>query len=129
MEPGRLLGLRRALRAARARSKGRLSNENAIFVRKDGGVSQPRTGRAMKPKPLGGPEADYVRGEDPRQRLVDWMTAPENPYFAKSIVNRMWAHFLGVGLGRGRRRHAGHQPADEPRVAGRIGAGFRGAQV
>jgi Protein of unknown function (DUF1553)/Protein of unknown function (DUF1549) len=78
--------------------QGAVANENAIFVRKDGGMNQPRTGRSMKPKPLGAPEADFVRGEDPRQKLVDWMTAPDNPYFAKSIANRMWAHFLGVGL-------------------------------
>ena len=78
--------------------QGAVANENAIFVRKDGGMNQPRTGRSMKPKPLGAPETEFVRGEDPRQKLVDWMTAPENPYFAKSIANRMWAHFLGVGL-------------------------------
>ncbi|MDR3635883.1 MAG: DUF1549 domain-containing protein [Isosphaeraceae bacterium] len=78
--------------------QGAVANENAIFVRKDGGMNQPRTGRSMKPKPLGAPEAEFVRGEDPRQRLVDWMVAPENPYFAKSIANRMWAHFMGVGL-------------------------------
>ncbi len=70
--------------------QGAVANENAIFVRKDGGMNQPRTGRQMKPKPLGAPETEFVRGEDPRQKLVDWMTA-ENPYFAKSIANRMWS--------------------------------------
>ncbi len=78
--------------------QGAVANENAIFVRKDGGMNQPRTGRSMKPKPLGAPETEFVRGEDPRQSLVDWMTNPENPYFARAIVNRMWAHFLGLGL-------------------------------
>jgi hypothetical protein len=78
--------------------QGAVANESAIFVRKDGGMNQPRTGRSMKPKPLGAPETDFVRGEDPRQKLVDWMTAPDNPYFAKAIANRTWAHFLGVGL-------------------------------
>jgi hypothetical protein len=73
-------------------------DESAVFVRKDGGVSQPRTGQAMKPKALGGPEFEYVRGEDPRQKLVDWMTAADNPFFAKAISNRTWAHFMGVGL-------------------------------
>ena len=38
----------------------------------------------MKPKGLGGPEYDYVRGEDPRQKLADWMTEPTNPFFSKS---------------------------------------------
>jgi hypothetical protein len=84
---------------ARLGSKqGDVANENAVFVRKDGGVSQPRTGKPMKPKPLGGEELEYVRGADPRQQLVAWMTAPDNPYFSPAITNRMWAHFMGLGL-------------------------------
>src|SRR5262249_42112941 len=27
-----------------------------------------------------------------------WMTSPENPYFARSITNRVWENFFGVGL-------------------------------
>ena len=83
---------------SRVGSKSEAANENAVFVRKDGAVNHPVTGQQMKPKALGGPEYEYVRGEDPRQRLVDWMVAPENPYFAKAIVNRMWANFMGLGL-------------------------------
>jgi hypothetical protein len=78
--------------------QGEVSGENAIFVRKDGGVSQPRSGRPMKPKALGGPEYEYVRGQDPRQLLADWLAQPDNPYFAPAIANRLWAHFMGVGL-------------------------------
>jgi uncharacterized protein DUF1549/uncharacterized protein DUF1553 len=83
---------------SRVSFKRGLGNEQAVFVKKDGMVNQPRTGQTMKPKGLGGPEYEYVRGEDPRQRLADWMTDPANPYFAKAIVNRMWAHLMGVGL-------------------------------
>lgn len=35
---------------------------------------------------------------DPRATLAAWITAPENPYFARAIVNRLWAHFFGLGL-------------------------------
>jgi hypothetical protein len=35
---------------------------------------------------------------DPRPALADWMTAPDNPFFARNLANRMWAHFLGRGL-------------------------------
>jgi hypothetical protein len=83
---------------ARIGFKRGLGNEQSIIVRKDGSVRQPRSGQEMKPKALGGPEYDYVRGEDPRQKLADWMTEPGNPYFAKAISNRIWAHFMGVGL-------------------------------
>jgi len=35
---------------------------------------------------------------DPRQKLVDWMAGPQNPFFAKALVNRYWAHFFGRGI-------------------------------
>lgn len=35
---------------------------------------------------------------DPRERLVDWLAQPENPYFASSFVNRVWAKYFGRGL-------------------------------
>jgi hypothetical protein len=36
--------------------------------------------------------------EDPRVQLADWMTAPDNPFLARMLVNRYWKHFLGRGL-------------------------------
>ena len=36
--------------------------------------------------------------DDPRQKLVDWMTDPKNPFFAKAVANRYWAHFFGRGI-------------------------------
>ncbi len=33
-----------------------------------------------------------------RQKLMAWLTAAENPYFARSFVNRTWSYFTGVGL-------------------------------
>ncbi len=35
---------------------------------------------------------------DIRGKLMDWLRAPENPYFAKAIVNRVWAHYFGAGI-------------------------------
>ena len=35
---------------------------------------------------------------DRREHLADWMTSAENPYFARMIANRLWAHYLGRGL-------------------------------
>lgn len=78
--------------------EGEVSNENAVFVRKDGATSNPRTGQQLKPKALGGPEYEYVRGEDPRQKLAEWLSQPDNPYFSRAMANRMWAHFMSVGL-------------------------------
>jgi len=61
-------------------------------------VSQPRTGVALAPQPLDRSATEVPPGVDPRKVLADWMTAPTNEYFSGSIVNRLWKHFLGVGL-------------------------------
>jgi hypothetical protein len=36
--------------------------------------------------------------DDPRTKLADWMTDPKNPFFARAVANRYWAHFFGRGL-------------------------------
>ena len=59
-------------------------------------MSNPRTGRVLKPKPLDGPEADDPL--DRRAALARWLTSPKNEYFAKSVVNRYAAYLLGRGL-------------------------------
>jgi hypothetical protein len=43
--------------------------------------------------------------KSPRETFADWLTAKDNPYFARNLVNRTWAHFLGIGL---------IEPIDEP---------------
>ena len=62
------------------------------------GEINPRTGKPIEPKYLDGPEIKVPPDEDPRHKLVDWMAQPENPFFAKALVNRLWGHFLGRGL-------------------------------
>ncbi len=62
------------------------------------GEKDPRTGKTPEPKYPDGAAAKFSPEEDPRHALVDWMTKPENPFFAKALVNRLWGHFLGRGL-------------------------------
>jgi hypothetical protein len=50
----------------------------------------------LHPRPLGGPE--LPESSDNRRAFADWLTQPDNPYFARSFVNRVWAHYFGVGL-------------------------------
>ena len=69
-----------------------------LGVKTEGDVSNPRTLKAVKPKAFGGPELDYVKGQDPRIQLADWLTSRDNPYFARAISNRLWAHYMGRGL-------------------------------
>jgi hypothetical protein len=58
----------------------------------------PRTGKPIEPKILDGPELKVSPDEDPRHKLVDWMAQPDNPFFARAMVNRLWGHLMGRGL-------------------------------
>jgi hypothetical protein len=55
------------------------------------------------PKPvyaklLGGDRIDLSQTPDPRINLMKWLREPNNPYFAKAFVNRVWAHYFQVGI-------------------------------
>ena len=58
----------------------------------------PRTGARVFSHALGQPQPAAEPAGDRRRLLAEWMTSPDNPWFAKSLANRMWAHFLGRGL-------------------------------
>jgi hypothetical protein len=75
---------------------GIFSNETVVVVNSSGEVGHPRTGQLMKPTPLHGKPARETR--DRRQALADWLTARDNSYFARNIVNRYMAYLLGRGL-------------------------------
>jgi hypothetical protein len=57
-----------------------------------------KTGMALKPAALGDPIPPIAADEDPRLKLADWMSSPQNPFFAKALVNRYWKHFFQRGL-------------------------------
>ena len=69
-----------------------------LYVSTSGELVQPRTGKPQPPRPL---DAEPLAFDDPADRrvtLAKWLTSPDNPYFARSITNRIWANFFGVGL-------------------------------
>ena len=89
---------------ARVRAKGwggdsRSGNgQRTLFVEPRGDLLQPRTGRPQPPAPLDGAALPMDDPGDRRESLARWLTSPENPYFTRSIVNRVWANFFGMGL-------------------------------
>ena len=103
MEPARLLRLRRVLRAGRPQAghespaqHGR--DAEVVYTMRSGTVSHPKTGESMAPKGLGAAVVQVAAGDDPRQKLVDWLADAKNPFFARALVNRYWAHFFGRGI-------------------------------
>jgi hypothetical protein len=72
--------------------------EEVFFAAARGEVKHPVTGRVMPMRPLLGEEVNVPEDRDPREELADWATAPDNPFFAKVIVNRVWADLMGRGI-------------------------------
>jgi hypothetical protein len=75
---------------------GLFGGEKIVYLRPTGEVSHPRKGGVVKPRPLDGPVM-----EDPfdrRRKLAEWLTAKNNPFFARNMVNRFWAYTMGRGL-------------------------------
>lgn len=61
-------------------------------------TTHPRGGQVIPAHPLGAPlPAASIAGER-RGALADWLVSGDNPWFAKNLANRLWAHFLGRGL-------------------------------
>ena len=79
------------------RKQGEDYRETVVFNSGGGDVRHLVGGRVMPPKFLGGQVPD-VQGKDRRVVLAEWLTSPENPYFATNVSNRVWAHFLGKGI-------------------------------
>lgn len=64
----------------------------------EGEIRHPRTGALVAPQPLDAPAvASGARG-DRREAFADWLARPDNPYFARAVVNRVWRNFFGRGL-------------------------------
>jgi hypothetical protein len=53
---------------------------------------------SITPKLLGGDRIDLREHKDPREPLVAWLRSRDNPYFAKAIVNRVWATYFNRGI-------------------------------
>jgi hypothetical protein len=89
---------------ARVRAKGwggearNGDGARTLFVESRGDLVQPSTGLPQPPAPLDADPLPTESTDDRREYLADWLTSPDNPYFARAIVNRVWANFFGVGL-------------------------------
>jgi Protein of unknown function (DUF1549)/Protein of unknown function (DUF1553) len=77
-------------------------NEIAVQRRPDAAprreLTIPGTKKVVAASHLDGSTPAWRPRADTREILAEWVTAPENPYFAKAVVNRVWARFFGVGL-------------------------------
>jgi hypothetical protein len=72
--------------------------DTIIYTARTGDINHPRLNVPLPPKPLDGPAIPLDAAGDRREVFVNWLVAPENPFFARSLVNRVWKNFMGRGL-------------------------------
>ncbi|QDT12759.1 DUF1549 and DUF1553 domain-containing protein [Planctomycetes bacterium K23_9] len=76
-----------------------MPGENLVYHKRGvAGSINPRSRETIRPAALGDSVGQIGPDEDPRLRFANWMASPENPFFAKAVVNRYWKHFFKRGL-------------------------------
>ena len=80
------------------RSNTKRANEMFIYVSQSGEVTQPRTKQQMKPWVPGQGDIENPNDFDRRLDFAGWLTKPDNPFFARIEVNRIWSHVFGRGI-------------------------------
>jgi hypothetical protein len=81
------------------RKRTKMSGEEQIFHERGAATAtHPKTGEPLAPAGLDSEPEAISPLDDPREVLADWLTRPDNPFFAKALVNRYWKHFFGRGL-------------------------------
>ncbi|HAA62029.1 MAG TPA: hypothetical protein DCE39_13980 [Planctomycetaceae bacterium] len=85
---------------ARVKLKGRVFglDREIVYVGRAGEVKHAESGEVMKPTAFGKVARDVAVGQDVRPQLADWLVRSENRWFARSTVNRIWAHIFGLGI-------------------------------
>jgi hypothetical protein len=76
-----------------------VNNARAIVLNLQAGyAANPRTGQAQPPRFLGGAEPQLAANVDRREAYANWLTAADNPHFARSMANRLWSYFYHRGI-------------------------------
>ena len=69
-----------------------------VFEKNDGEITHERTGAQTPPEFPYDCSFEAKEEANRREQLAAWMTSPDNQYFAKSYVNRLWGYLMGVGI-------------------------------
>ncbi len=80
---------------------GEQAGDEVIYDKAGGEVMHPKTNLAVLPTvPVGSlaHTADFKTGTQRRDLFADWLTSPENPFFSRAMVNRLWSYLLGRGI-------------------------------
>lgn len=90
-------------------------------------VEIPNTNQAVGPKLLADPQPSWpetLHDETGRTILANWVTAKDNPYFARNAANRVWANLLGTGLVEPLDDLSSENPASHPELLDDLATAF-----
>jgi hypothetical protein len=94
-----------------------------VVLKNRGEVEHPKTRKPMQPRTLGDSAAVELPS-DRRVMLVDWAVSGENPFFARTLVNRVWKHLMGRGLVEPVDDRRASNPASMPALQNALAADF-----
>ncbi len=89
-----------------------------------GAVTNPRTGEPAIPKLPGDRNVDADESGDYRVQFAGWLTSPDNRYFARAMVNRLWRAMFGRGLVEPIDDLRDTNPATHPELLDKLAADF-----
>ncbi|HEV3120891.1 MAG TPA: DUF1549 domain-containing protein, partial [Isosphaeraceae bacterium] len=77
---------------------GESAGDVEVAAASEGDVRQPRTGVVLAPQALDAEPVPIEARGDRREALAQWLARPDNPYFARALINRVWRNYFGRGL-------------------------------
>lgn len=99
--------------------------EELIFTAAAGEVRHPVSGVVLPPRPLFGTAPEIPEKGDPRVSLASWIASKDNPFFAQTMANRVWADLMGRGLVEPVDDLRATNPASNPVLLAALGDDFR----
>ena len=83
---------------SQVRKKGAEDPHEQIVFDGGGSIQHPVTKQNAVPQFLGANEPANTKNKTHREAMAEWLTAKNNPWFAKNVVNIVWSHFYGMGI-------------------------------
>ncbi|MDB5337851.1 MAG: hypothetical protein JWN70_3470, partial [Planctomycetaceae bacterium] len=111
---------------ARVKFKGKqfMVDDEIVYLDRGGEVRHPTKNVNIPPAAFGEPAGELLPDDDRREKLVAWLTRGDNPYFARSTVNRVWYHLFGRGIVEPVDDFRDTNPASNPQLLDQLAAEF-----
>jgi hypothetical protein len=87
-------------------------------------IKIPDSDQVVQASFLTGEQPAWKKQSSPRQTLAEWVTAKENPYFARAAVNRIWGQMFGVGIVDPVDDFSAHNPPSHPKLLDELASEF-----